>query len=117
MGYKIKKYLIIKEESKCIYCGKKNKYLEIEHIIPKSRGGTNKISNLTIACHDCNHEKGNQTAVEFGYPEIEIENSINKKKHKKSMKKKRGKLQPKELLKKEYIKLPNNIKNISNYRR
>lgn len=45
--------------------------LEIEHIIPKSRGGTNRVSNLTVACHECNQNKCNLTAEEFGFPEIQ----------------------------------------------
>lgn len=70
-GYKIREYLLEKWDRKCAYCKKKNVPLEIEHIIPKSRGGSNKVSNLTIACHKCNQKKGNKTAAEFGHPEIQ----------------------------------------------
>ncbi len=54
----------------CVYCGKTGVPLEIEHITPKSRGGSNRVDNLTISCHDCNQKKGNLTAEEFGYPEV-----------------------------------------------
>jgi len=70
-GYEVREYLLEKYDRKCVYCGKKNIPLEIEHIIPKSRGGTNRIDNLTISCHDCNQKKGNLTAEEFGYPNIQ----------------------------------------------
>ena len=70
-GYEIKNYLLQKFGRKCMYCGKKNIPLEIEHIIPKSRGGSSRVSNLTIACRKCNLEKGSQTAEEFGYPKIQ----------------------------------------------
>jgi len=70
-GYEIREYLLEKFNRKCIYCGKENVLLEIEHIIPKSRGGSNKIDNLGIACHECNQKKGNMTAEEFGYPDIQ----------------------------------------------
>ncbi|HDL15118.1 MAG TPA: HNH endonuclease, partial [Euryarchaeota archaeon] len=63
--------LLEKWKHKCAYCGKNNLPLEIEHIIPKIRGGTNRVSNLTIACHKCNQKKGDKTAAEFGYPEIQ----------------------------------------------
>lgn len=55
----------------CVYCQKTGVPLEIEHIIPKSRGGTNRVSNLTIACKPCNDKKGSKTAKEFGFSEVE----------------------------------------------
>jgi hypothetical protein len=45
--------------------------LEVEHIVPKSRGGTDRVSNLTIACRNCNLKKGDKTAKECGYPDIQ----------------------------------------------
>lgn len=70
-GYEVREYLLEKWGRRCAYCCKENVPLEIEHIIPKSRGGTNRVSNLTLACHECNQKKGNLTAEEFGYPEIQ----------------------------------------------
>ncbi|VUT25018.1 MAG: CRISPR-associated endonuclease Cas9 [Candidatus Methanolliviera sp. GoM_oil] len=70
-GYAAREYLLEKWGRKCAYCGKTDIPLEIEHIIPKSRGGSNRISNLTISCHECNQEKGNKTAEEFGHPNIQ----------------------------------------------
>ena len=78
-GYEIREYLLEKWGRKCAYCGRTNVPLEVEHIIPKSRGGSDRVSNLAIACHDCNDKKGNKTAEEFGYPNIQ-------KKAKKSLK-------------------------------
>lgn len=71
MGYEVREYLLEKWGRKCAYCGATNMPLEIEHIIPKSRGGSNRASNLTLACNACNQCKGNQTAEEFGYPAIQ----------------------------------------------
>lgn len=70
-GYEVREYLLEKWGRKCAYCGKENLPLEIEHIVPKSRGGTDRVSNLTLACHDCNQRKGSLTAEEFGYPEVQ----------------------------------------------
>jgi 5-methylcytosine-specific restriction endonuclease McrA len=70
-GYHIKEYLLEKWGRQCAYCKKKNIPLEVEHIIPKSRGGTNRVSNLTISCRDCNFEKDRQTAEEYGFPDIQ----------------------------------------------
>ena len=69
-GYEVREYLLEKFNRKCAYCGKKDVPLEIEHIVPKSRGGSDRVSNLTIACHECNQTKGSQTSEEFGYPKI-----------------------------------------------
>lgn len=70
-GYEVREYLLEKFGRKCAYCGKADTALEIEHITPKSRGGSNRVSNLTLACHGCNQKKGNQTAAEFGHSEIQ----------------------------------------------
>ncbi len=70
-GYEVREYLLEKFNRTCIYCTVKEVPLEIDHIIPKSRGGTNRVSNLTLACKPCNQRKGNQTADEFGHPEVQ----------------------------------------------
>ncbi len=44
---------------------------EIDHVLPRSRGGSDRVSNLVLSCHECNQRKGNQTAAEFGHPEVE----------------------------------------------
>jgi 5-methylcytosine-specific restriction endonuclease McrA len=69
-GYEVREYLLEKWGRKCAYCGVENVPLEIEHIIPRSRGGSNRVSNLAISCRVCNLEKGNRTASEFGHPQI-----------------------------------------------
>lgn len=70
-GYEVREYLLEKWGRKCAYCGKENVPLQVEHIIPKSRGGGNRVSNLTISCASCNLKKGAKTATEFGYPDIQ----------------------------------------------
>jgi len=70
-GYEVREYLLEKWGRRCAYCGAENVPLEIEHIVPKSRGGSNRVSNLTLACRACNQAKGNRTAEEFGYPEVQ----------------------------------------------
>lgn len=72
-GYEVREYLLEKWGRKCAYCGAVGVPLEVEHIIPKSRGGSNRVSNLTIACTGCNKDKDDQTAEEFGFPEIQAQ--------------------------------------------
>lgn len=64
-GYELKEYLLEKWERKCAYCGTQNVPLEVEHIRAKSRGGTDRVSNLTLACHACNVAKDSQDVGEF----------------------------------------------------
>jgi 5-methylcytosine-specific restriction endonuclease McrA len=70
-GYEVRQYLLEKWGRKCAYCGTAQVALQIEHVIPRVRGGSNRVSNLTIACEKCNQKKGTRTAAEFGYPLIE----------------------------------------------
>ena len=70
-GYEVREYLLEKFKRTCAYCGKTDVPLEVEHIIPKSRGGSDKVSNLAISCHKCNQKKGDKTAKEFGHPEVQ----------------------------------------------
>lgn len=71
-GYECREYLLEKWNRQCAYCGIKNVPLEIEHIQPKSKGGSERISNLCLACHKCNQRKGNKDIKDFlkGKPEV-----------------------------------------------
>jgi len=64
-GYEVREYLLEKWGRRCAYCGKENVPLTIDHIHPKSRGGSDRVSNLTLACCSCNQRKGNRDVAEF----------------------------------------------------
>jgi len=70
-GYEVWEYLLQKWGRRCAYCGAQNVPLEKEHIVPRSRGGSNRVSNLAVACRACNEKKGNRTAAEFGHPAVQ----------------------------------------------
>ncbi len=70
-GYEVREYLLEKWNRHCAYCGVRGVPLQIEHIVPKARGGSNRVSNLTLACAPCNTTKGTQTAEEFGHPDVQ----------------------------------------------
>jgi len=72
-GYEVREYLLEKWQRRCAYCGAKGVPLQIEHIVPKARGGSDRVSNLTLACELCNQGKGTQTAAEFGYAEVQAQ--------------------------------------------
>ena len=64
-GYEAKEYLLEKFKHTCAYCGglSGDQRLEVDHYIPRNPKwgpqGTDRISNLTIACQTCNKAKGN----------------------------------------------------------
>lgn len=59
-GYEVREYLLNKWDRTCAYCGVTNTPLQVEHIHPKAKGGSNRISNLCLACDACNKKKGTQ---------------------------------------------------------
>ncbi|MGB3402457.1 MAG: RNA-guided endonuclease IscB [Microcoleaceae cyanobacterium] len=63
--YEVREYLLEKFHRTCVYCEAKDTPLEVEHIKPKSKGGSNRVSNLTIACVPCNQAKSNLDIKEF----------------------------------------------------
>ena len=65
MGYEIREYLLEKWGRKCTYCNAENIRLEMDHITPKSKGGSDRVSNLTISCRACNVLKANKLITEF----------------------------------------------------
>jgi len=64
-GYEVREYLLEKWGRECAYCGAKYVPLTIDHIYPKSKGGSDRVSNLTLACFPCNQKKGNRDVAEF----------------------------------------------------
>lgn len=64
-GYEVREYLLEKWNRTCVYCKAQGLPLQIEHITPRSRGGSNRISNLAMACEKCNQKKGNRPLEEF----------------------------------------------------
>ena len=64
-GYECREYLLEKWNRQCAYCGVKDVPFEIEHIQPKSQGGSDRVSNLCLACHKCNQRKANRDIKDF----------------------------------------------------
>lgn len=57
-GYEVREYLLEKWGRKCAYCDAQGTPLQIEHVVARSRGGSDRVSNLTLACEPCNQRKG-----------------------------------------------------------
>jgi hypothetical protein len=63
-----RKNILVRDGYRCMYCGlsKAGGDLELEHVIPKSRGGKNSWDNLVAACRKCNAKKDDKTPEEAG---------------------------------------------------
>jgi hypothetical protein len=64
-GYETREYLLNQWGRECAYCGAKQVPLQVEHIHPKAKGGSDRVSNLTLACPPCNQQKGTQDLKVF----------------------------------------------------
>ncbi len=72
-GWEVREYLLLKWGYRCAYCQQEATRWEVDHILPRSRGGSNRISNLALACHSCNQAKGDRTATEYEHPEVQAQ--------------------------------------------
>ena len=64
-GYETREYLLEKWNRQCAYCEVKDVPLQVEHIHPRAKGGTNSITNLTLSCEKCNTKKGTKDIKDF----------------------------------------------------
>jgi hypothetical protein len=64
-GYEVRQYLVEKWGRKCSYCDSEGLPLQVEHIHPRSKGGSNRVSNLTLSCERCNIKKGTKPVKDF----------------------------------------------------
>lgn len=64
--WQVRSYVFHRDGAKCAYCGNaKAERYELDHIVPRSRGGSNRVSNLVVSCQKCNMAKDNQSVEEF----------------------------------------------------
>jgi 5-methylcytosine-specific restriction endonuclease McrA len=64
-GYEVREYVLLKWKHRCVYCDAHDVPLELDHVQPRSTGGSNRVSNLVLACTACNQRKSNQEVGEF----------------------------------------------------
>jgi 5-methylcytosine-specific restriction endonuclease McrA len=60
--------LLRRDKARCQYCGRRpeSKTLTIDHVTPRSLGGTTDWTNCVVACARCNGRKGGRTPEEVG---------------------------------------------------
>lgn len=61
------RYTVLKRDRKCLLCGNgpDDAPLEVDHIVPRSKGGSNDITNLQVLCRPCNQGKSNHDDTDF----------------------------------------------------
>jgi 5-methylcytosine-specific restriction endonuclease McrA len=64
-GTEVREYLLAKFGRACVYCGITGVPLNIDHVHPRSRGGSDRVCNLVLACIPCNQVKGSRDVREF----------------------------------------------------
>jgi 5-methylcytosine-specific restriction endonuclease McrA len=60
--------LMLRDSHQCQYCGRRPalRDLNVDHVVPRSRGGVDSWENLVISCRNCNLKKGRRTPDEAG---------------------------------------------------
>ena len=64
-GFEVREYLLEKFNRTCVYCKDKEGPLNLDHFHPKSKGGSDRVSNLVLSCVKCNQKKDNQLPADF----------------------------------------------------
>jgi 5-methylcytosine-specific restriction endonuclease McrA len=61
-----RKNILLRDRNTCQYCAKviSSSDLTLDHVIPRSRGGSSTWENLVACCHTCNRRKGNHLLTE-----------------------------------------------------
>lgn len=63
----IKNSIKERDGHRCVYCGAheddEGVVLTVDHVKPRSKGGTNRRTNLVTACQDCNWDKGDDETI------------------------------------------------------
>ena len=60
-----RKNVMVRDGFKCVYCGTRNN-LNIDHVVPQSKGGANNFENTVTSCVTCNSRKGDKTLRDAG---------------------------------------------------
>ena len=56
--------LIERDGEFCAYCGSGDD-LHVDHVVPRSKGGSNEMINLKVCCWTCNYAKRDKSIIDF----------------------------------------------------
>lgn len=71
LGRRIRTHVLLRDRGRCVGCGfegesprfGKAQFIEVDHVVPRSKGGTHHPDNLQALCNRCNSSKGTADAV------------------------------------------------------
>lgn len=65
-----RKNVYARDNGICQYCSRDLQFdfFTLDHVIPKSKGGSTSWDNIVCSCGRCNRKKGNNTPVQAGMP-------------------------------------------------
>ena len=61
----VREYVLQRDRRICQYCGTRKGRIEIDHVVPQSKNGSDRVSNLVTSCRRCNQKKDNRSLAEF----------------------------------------------------
>ncbi|MGH2496545.1 MAG: RNA-guided endonuclease IscB [Ktedonobacteraceae bacterium] len=64
-GWELRAYVLARWHYQCAYCEANTVPLELDHVVPRSRHGSDRVSNLVACCRPCNERKGNLPLEQF----------------------------------------------------
>lgn len=66
-GRRVKPAIYAREDGRCFWCETplRYEYSTLDHIVPRSRGGSNEQTNMVLSCRPCNNERDVMPAETF----------------------------------------------------
>lgn len=64
-GFEVREYVLLRDGHQCVYCDEKNVPLNLDHVLARANGGSDRVSNLAAACIPCNQRKDKQYIEAF----------------------------------------------------
>ena len=61
----VREYVLQRDGRVCQYCGSRKGRIEVDHVVPQSKNGSDRVSNLVTSCRKCNQKKDNRSLAEF----------------------------------------------------
>lgn len=65
MSASTRAFVLERDGYQCAYCSTMDGPMEVDHVFPVSKGGSDDLQNLVCACRSCNRSKGAKTVADW----------------------------------------------------